>query len=1067
MRDRVSLQALLLWVGLAAPLQAAETPVSFARDVLPVLSDNCFHCHGPDEKARKARLRLDTKEGAFRVSDDVAVIVPGKSDSSELVRRILSDDPDEQMPPPDGVRRLTPAQKQTLKRWVDQGAKWGTHWAFEPAVRPPEPEVPDPAWVRNSIDRFIAARLAQEGLTPQRQADKARLLRRITLDLTGLPPTLAELDAFLADHSASAYEKVVDRLLASPRYGERMASDWLDIARFADTHGYQMDRFRPMHSYRDWVITAFNENLPFDQFATWQLAGDLLPNATKDQRLATAFNRLHSQNEEGGIVEEEFRVAYIVDRVNTMGTAFLGMTFECNRCHDHKYDPLSQKEYYQLFAFFQNIDESGQTTYFTDAMPVPTMLLSTDEQDATLARLQDEIRRREEELDRAKRLGRRNPMANWLGAEIAPPRPIGCIAHFSFESLVKNQVANLVDAKSFGKASDNPALVEGPSGKAASLSGENGFVFPGLGDVARVDPFSLSIRVRPGELAERAVVVHKSRAPIDAGSRGWELLLESGRVAFGLHHMWPGNSVKVRTVEQLAKDAWATIAITYDGSSKASGIRVYIDGRPSKLEVIRDGLWKDITYGGDEPDLAIGFRFRDNGFRSGQVDDFYLFNRELTAIEVAGLSGTRPPTPDATAGHKAKTTGVGAAGGGRGHPRSQVGLVDYFVNVMDPNVAAARQALQAARKAQSDFINPIPEAMVMKELPTPKPAHVLKRGNYNELGEPVSAGTPAVMPPFPADQPRNRLGLARWLIDPQHPLTARVTVNRLWQQMFGRGLVETSDNFGSTGAIPTHPELLDFLARTFVDDFKWDQKRFLKYIAMSATYRQASRPTADALAKDPTNQLLSHMPARRLTAEMLRDQALATSGLLVEKLGGPSVRPYQPDGLWDIAMGRPKYDQGHGEDLYRRSLYTYIKRTVAPPAMLTFDAADRSYCTVKRQTTSTPLQALVLLNDVQIVEASRKVAERMLTEGGDEDRSRARWTFQLITGRQPSDREAAVLTSLLQEQRDLFAAEKQAAAELLKVGEYKTDPKLDPTEVAAGSVLAQAIFNHDDAVMRR
>ncbi|QOV91183.1 DUF1553 domain-containing protein [Humisphaera borealis] len=1050
------LVAMLILTAGARPVVAAEPPVDFSREVLPLLSDNCFHCHGPDEKGRKAKLRLDTREGAYRVKEDVAVVVPGNSAKSELVKRIFSDDPDDMMPPPDGVRKLTPAQRQTLKRWVDEGAKWGTHWAFvPPTAKPAEPTVKNQAWVKNGIDRFILARLEKESIPPQSEADKARLLRRVSLDLTGLSPTPAEIDAFLADKSADAYEKLVDRLLASPRYGERMASDWLDIARFADTHGYQMDRFRPMHAYRDWVIKAFNENLPFDQFATWQLAGDLLPNATKDQRLATAFNRLHSQNEEGGIVEEEFRVAYVVDRVNTMGTAFLGMTFECTRCHDHKYDPITQKEFYSLFAFFQNIDESGQTPYFTGSMPVPTMLLSTDEQDAKLKELDEAIRAREKDVATAKGQATGMPLAKWLEAGPQPPSDIpGTIAHFTFDEIDKNQITNRVDPKSVGKGSDNPVLVDGPNGKAAALSGESGFTFPAIADFSRVDPFSMSIKLRAGELAERAVVVHKSRAPIDAGSRGFELLLESGQVAFGMHHMWPGNSLKVRTKDRITKDAWTTVSVTYDGSSRAGGVRIYIEGKPAELEVIQDDLWKDITYGGDEPDLAIGFRFRDNGFRNGQVDDFYVFNREITALEVEAITG------------KANTPVASRFRAVDGKPIDS-SLTDYYVNTIDPKVIEARKALHAARKAQSDFINPIPEAMVMKETRTPKPAFLLKRGNYDQHGDPVSATTPAVMPAFPADQPHNRLGLARWLTDPQHPLTGRVTVNRLWQQMFGRGIVETSDNFGSTGAVPSHPELLDYLTRVFIDDYKWDQKRFLKYIAMSATYRQSSQPSAEARAKDPTNLLLSHMPPRRLTAEMLRDQALSSSGLLVEKLGGPSVKPYQPAGLWDIAMGRPKYDQGKGEDLYRRSLYTYIKRTVAPPAMLTFDAADRSYCTIKRQTTSTPLQSLTLLNDVQVVEASRKVAERMIAEGGPDDASRVKYAFRLITGRQATDRETTVLVAMLAEQRALFAADRKSAEALLKVGESKTAAKLDAAEVAAGSVLAQAIFNHDEAVMRR
>ena len=1041
--------------------------VDFARDVLPILSDNCFHCHGPDEQARKAKLRLDTKEGAYRVKDDVAVVRPGKSDDSELIRRVFTDDADELMPPPDGVRKLTPAQKQVLKRWVDQGAAWGTHWAFvPPAAKPPVPIVKRKEWARNAVDPFVLARLEREGLSPQPEADRERLIRRVTLDLTGLPPTPAEVDAFVADASPGAYERVVDRLLASPRYGERMASDWLDIARFADTHGYQMDRFRPMHAYRDWVIKAYNENLPFDQFATWQLAGDLLPNPTKQQRLATAFNRLHMQNEEGGIVEEEFRVAYVVDRVNTMGTAFLGMTFECARCHDHKFDPVSQRDFYALFAFFQNIDESGQTTYFTDAMPVPTMLLSTDEQDKKLAALGETIKEKEDAYATAKRQAHSLPFADLAGAlpDRVPDEFPGLVARYAFDAVDgKNQVTNSIDPKTPGKGSDNPTLAGGKHGKAVRLSGENGFTFPGVGAFTRTDPFTLALWVKADELAPRAVVLHKSRAPIDAGSRGYELLLEGGRVAFGLHHTWPGNSLKVVSRRAIGKGQWAHLAVTYDGSSKATGVRIYIDGAPADLEVVRDGLWKDITYGGAEPDLALGYRFRDNGFKDGTVDDLRVYNRELSPPEIEHVAAANK-SPLAAAWRF--RDGADKNEGSKDTPARDT-LAAYYVAAVEAEVARARADLRAARKAQSDFVNPIPEAMVMKELPTPKPAFLLKRGNYDQPGDPVSADTPRALPPFPSHLPRNRLGLARWLFDPQHPLTARVTVNRFWQQMFGRGIVESADNFGSTGSVPTHPQLLDLLARTFVDDLRWDQKRLLKLLAMSATYRQSTKAPPEAIAKDPTNLLLARAPARRLTAEMLRDQALATSGLLVERLGGPSVKPYQPAGLWEIAMGRPKYDQGTGADLYRRSLYTYVKRTVAPPALLTFDAGDRSGCTVRRQSTSTPLQALTLLNDVQVVEAARKVAERVLKEGGADDQARAGYAFRLIAGRTATDRELKILTQTLAEQRELFTTDPSTARRLLTVGESKPDPALDQLETATLGVLAQALFSHDEAVTRR
>ncbi|MBN9119335.1 MAG: DUF1553 domain-containing protein [Planctomycetes bacterium] len=1021
---------LVLVSALAPVARAAEpAPVDFGRDVLPVLSDYCFQCHGPDAGSRKAKLRLDDKDSPF----DRGVIVPGKPKESALVERITSTDPDTVMPPPALKRKLSAQQIDALTRWVQQGAKWTTHWAFEPVQRPAVPNVRDPKFeVRNPIDAFVADRLVRDGLVPAPAADKERLLRRVTFDLTGLPPSPAEIDAFLKDDAPGAYEEVVDRLLASPRYGERMAGEWLDVARFADTHGYQMDRARPVWPYRDWVISAYNRNLPFNDFVTWQLAGDLLPNATKEQRLATAFNRLHMQNEEGGIVEEEFRVAYVNDRTTTFGTAFLGLTLECSRCHDHKFDPVSQKDYYSLFAFFQNIDESGQTSYFTASTPVPALMLSTPEQDEKALSLRLTVAKREAALARARLAAYEGAFTKWKAPEGKElPRP-GLVAHFTFDELKDGTFANAADPKRPGTPVEGPK----PAGGAVELSGENGVTFPGVGHFTRSDPFSIEVRLKAGALAPRAVVLHHSMAPIDAGSRGYELLLEDGRVAFGLHHMWPGDSLKVRTKRAIKPGEWATLTVTYDGSGRAAGVSVYVDGRPAPLDVIRDKLTKDITYG-SEPSLALGYRFRDNGFKGGAVDDLKVYDRALTGAECV---------PD---------------------DRSAGALFEYFASALHEPTRKAADELRAARRELAKFVEPIPEIMVMEETPAPKPAFVLKRGAYDSPGERVTADTPKVLPPFPKDAPRNRLGLAKWLTDPENPLVARVTVNRAWQLMFGRGLVETADNFGTQGARPTHPELLDWLAREFVRT-GWDQKRLLKLIALSATYRQSSKAPAELLARDPHNELLARGPVKRLTAEMLRDQALASSGLLVEKLGGPSVKPYQPAGLWEeIAMGRPRYDQGKGNDLYRRSLYTFWKRTVPPPAMTTFDAADRSVCSVKRQSTSTPLQALVLLNDVQFVEAARFVGQRALKEGGTTVEARVGWAFRLVTSRAPTDRERAVLVRLFAEQKALFEKDPAAAKKLLGAGEKPADPALPAADLAAATVLANVLFNHDEAVMRR
>jgi len=1046
----------VLGLSLAHPACAASGAtgtVNFTRDIRPILSDNCYQCHGPDEKARKAKLRLDTREGAFRIKDDKAVILPGKSVESELIRRITSTDPDEVMPPPKSNRKLTPAQIDLLKSWVDQGAKWDLHWALVPPVRAEPPKIKQTRWPQNAIDRFVLARLEKEGLKPAPEADKQRLIRRVALDLTGLPPTPAEIDAFLADRSPNAFEKVIDRLLTSPRYGERMATDWLDLARYADTHGYQMDRFRPMWPYRDWVIKAFNQNLSFDQFVTWQIAGDLLPNATKEQRLATAFNRLHLQNEEGGIVEEEFRVAGVVDRVNTFSTAFLGLTMECSRCHDHKFDPITMRDFYSMFAFFQNIDESGQTVYFGEVMPVPTLLLSTESQDAKLAEVRRKIAEKEKELltpsntrgaTNARVEEAKAAFADWLKTNANSVVPSGLIAAFSFDEVISNRVANLADPSKPARVHDNFKLVPGKFGQAATLDGENGFVFPNIAHFTRSDPFSFSLWLQTPTLAPRMVVLHHSRAWMDAGSRGYELVLEEGKVAVGLHHMWPGDSIKVRSQAALPTNEWIHVAFTYDGSSRASGVKIFINGQPAALDLLRDGLRKDFTYGGSEPDLAIGHRFRDNGFKGGQVDEFRVFNRSLTPLEVAHLADGEAGVPTADIESK----------------------FEYFLATAYAPAQQLVAELHALRTEERQLVELIPEAMVMEEMPQPKPAYMLKRGAYDAPGEQVLANTPAALPPFPADAPRNRLGLARWLLSENHPLMARVTVNRAWQQMFGRGIVETSDNFGSQGTPPTHPELLDWLARDFVGS-GWDMKRLLKLMAMSATYRQSSKASPDLLARDPANQLLARGPARRLTAEMLRDQALAASGLLVGSIGGPSVRPYQPSGLWEIAMGNPKYNQGKGDDLHRRSLYTYWKRTVPPPAMITFDAAERNVCVVRRQSTSTPLQALALLNDIQMVEAARWIGQRMLKEGGPSLTSKIGWTFRLLTGRKPTAKEASILKQLFTEQRELFVSDAEAAQKLLSVGEAKNEVSLNQSDLAAATILAKALLNHDECVMRR
>jgi hypothetical protein len=1041
-----SMRLLQRWVlvGLLSGGLVRAAEIDFAKEIQPILSEYCYQCHGPSTTGRKGGLRLDVQEGALGAGKSgKTAIVPGRAEQSELVRRLGSSDPEEVMPPPETGKKPTVEQVRLLKRWIQEGGRWGQHWAFVPPKLPP---VPKPRhWKSgNPIDAFVLAQLGSgKRLAPP--AEPGRLLRRLSLDLTGLPPTPQEIVAFEGRPTPEHYDQEVRRLLGSPRYGERMATDWLDLARFADTHGFQADRYRPVWPWRDWVIGAFNRHLPFDRFVQWQLAGDLLPNPTQEQRLATTFNRLHLQNEEGGIVEEEYRVAYNVDRVNTFGTAFLGMTFECSRCHDHKYDPISQKEFYQLFAFFQNIDESGQSVYFGDIMPVPTLLLSTPEQDAKLKDLNARIRAGETRLGQVAG-DARAAFEEWRSKASGPvPEVSGAVARFSFDAMVSNAFPSTV-GNHRAQPFEGPGSVEGRWGKALLLSGENGVSMPGIGHFSRADPFSISLWIQPAMHVPRQTVIHHSSAWMDAGSRGYEILLEDGKVAVGLHHMWPGNALKVRTRKPAPFGTWTHVAFAYDGSSRAAGLKVYLDGNEAEVEVVRDNLWKDITYG--QPNLTIGQRMRDFGFKQGRVDELQVFDRTLSPVEVAALAG-RESAPDEAA------------------------LFQHFLLTRHAPHREASEALMKLRREQNALVTSIADIMVMEEMAQPKPAHVLRRGMYDQPGDAVTMDTPAVMGRLPAGAPRNRLGLSQWLLDPSHPLMGRVTVNRVWQQFFGKGLVETSDNFGLQGAAPTHRELLDWLAVTFVRGNEalgirpWSLQDLQRLIVTSDTYRQTSNVKPKEWAADPDNRLLARGPARRLSAEMLRDQALMVSGLMVDKIGGPSVKPYHPDGLWEMTMGGGHYQVGKGDDLHRRSLYTYWKRTVPPPSMMTLDAADRSYCVVRRQATSTPLQALVLLNDPQMVEAARHVAGRTLREAGAGAEQRVRYAFALVTGRRPSKDEVSVLMRLLDEQEAHFQKDTAAAERLLKVGEKPVPGEHPPAQLAAATVMAQLLFNHDEAVMRR
>ncbi len=1037
--------SILAWISTYA---WSDDKVSFNRDVRPILSDKCYFCHGPDAKERAADLRLDEEASAKENA-----IVEGSPEQSELIKRILSDDPESRMPPPNSKLSLTAAEKETLNKWVQQGAEYSQHWAFVAPQNIAPPTIKQADWCLSDLDRFVLAKIEERGLRPSAAADRETLIRRVTLDLTGLPPTLAEIDAFVSDTEPRAYERLVDRLLESDRYGERMAVEWLDVARYADTYGYQNDRYRAMWPWRDWVIEAFNNNLPYDQFITWQIAGDLLPNPTREQVLATAFNRNHRQTNEGGSVEEEFRAEYVADRVNTFGATFLGLTLECCRCHDHKYDPLSQRDYYQLASFFNSIDESGLYSHFTDATPTPTLQLATEQQLAEMTSLRTEIAAQENklrELTSAKQAAidawlksLSDPSAPPLTEFIAKATTQGLIGDYPFEALEGNKVANRAKPDLPGSTSENPKVEPGKVGNGLLLSGENNVTVKTGGEFTRNQPFSISLWLNSPRAFDRAVVFHRSQAWTDSGSRGYELLIEKGRLSIGLIHFYPGNAIRVVAKDPLPINSWQHVTMTYDGSSRAAGVKLYVNGQVVECDVVRDGLTKNMHDGGVK-DLAVGQRFRDVGFKDGRIDELKIFDRELTSIEVTRLVATEDPAP---------------ALFDKADPR----LASFYLHTQDDEFKKELSALQQLRDRLSNLHDPIPEIMVMRET-SPRPTYILARGAYDAPLDPVERDTPASMLRMKPDWPRNRLGLAKWLIDPSHPLTSRVAVNRIWQTLFGTGLVSTAEDFGLQGSQPTNGELLDWLSYQFVAS-GWNVKQLVKQIVTSATYRQLSNPAPQLLRDDPENQLLARGPSHRLSAEMIRDLALASSGLLVDTIGGAPVKPYQPEGLWEEKSGE-KYQRDVGPGSHRRSLYTFWKRTSPPPSMMSFDATSREVCTVRRQSTLTPLQMLVLLNDPQYVEAARALAERAMISSASRD-EQLQFVFRSLTGRKPHAKEQQVLAMLFDEQLIEFKQQPEQAAKLLKVGDHPATSKLDPPELASMTVVAEGLMTYDEAVMKR
>ena len=1027
--------------------RAADNALTYNHDIRPILYANCFSCHGPDSASRQGDLRLDRREAAI----DKNAIAPGDPDASEMIRRILSDDPDEQMPPPVAKKKLTEAQKQVLAQWIKNGAEYQPLWSLIAPVRQPVPKVGNSWWVRNTIDNFIAARLEAEGLAPAPEADRRTLVRRVSLDLTGLPPTPALAEEFVNDAAPDAYERLVDKLLASPKWGEHRGRYWLDAASYADTHGIHFDNYREMWSYRDWVIKAFNANMPFDQFTIENLAGDLLPNATLDDRLGSGFNRCNITTNEGGAIAEEYAVLYTRDRVETTSKVWLGLTAGCAVCHDHKFDPLSQKEFYELAAFFNNTTQSPMDGNVKDTPPIVTV--PREEDAKRFAEVAKEIPAAKTLVDNRRRDARPEFDA-WLTtatpADVAAQIPTSDLELFA----ALNDGGKTVHYELRGEQlkAKLPATVEWRPGRvsenAAYLNQGAVLTEKMAGDFDAKDSFSYAAWVKlPANDGSGAIL---SRMDDRRDFRGWDLWVEGRRIGSHLVDRWPDNAIKVVSRDQVAGDQWTHVAVTYDGSSKAAGVKVYLNGVSQLTNVQADSLAGSLR---SNVPFKIGGRNTTAPLSGATIQDVRVYNRRLTDSEIAALA-------------KLSLSAIVAAPPEKRTEADLNSLYDWWLTSRDDNFQSLTKQHEALVREQADIQARSSTGYVMQEKAETPIAFVLNRGEYDQHKEQVAPATPAMLPPYPADLPRNRLGFAKWLLRPEQPLTARVTVNRFWSEVFGTGLVKTAGDFGVSGELPSHPELLDWLAIEFRES-NWDVKKLFKLMVTSAAYRQTAVVTPEKLEKDADNRLLSRGPRFRMDAEMVRDYALAASGLLSPKIGGPSVKPYQPPGVWEavamIGSNTRDYKQDSGESLYRRSMYTFWKRAAPPATMDVFNAPNRETCTMVRERTNTPLQALVTLNDPQYVEAARHLAQRAIETNADVDRRLDFMAHQLLA-RSLRPEELVIVRGSLQKFEQHYTSQADDAKNLVTVGESKADGKVPAPQLAAWTMVANELMNMDEVL---
>src|SRR5262252_1784565 len=1045
-------------------VKKAATKLSFNQTIQPILSENCYPCHGPDPGARKAKLRLDRAEFAYAPHDKSGpAIIPGQPDRSPLVHKIEARNPKDRMPPPEAHKTLKPEQIALLREWVKQGSVYEEHWSFLAPKPQAVPEVKQKDWVRNAIDNFILYGLEREGLKPSAEADKRSLIRRVTYDLTGLPPTPDEVEAFVADSSSVAYEKVVDRLLASPRYGEHRAHYWLDVARYGDTHGLHIDNFRHIWPYRDYVIKAYNENKHFDRFVNEQLAGDMLPDKSLDSLMASAYVRAGISSGEGGTLSEELRVNNKRERTEAYGAAFLGLTVGCANCHDHKFDPITQKDFYRLTAFFNNLAENPFNDDRNDWLPV--LLVPKPENRAAYEQVLAKKTAIERQI-RGRRAQARALIASWLGQPLGGPRAVssdGLVVRLRFDEAKGDAFADSAggEKRNFATATGVPVVWgEGTwFWPYMRMEISTHLELPSVGDEDGSKPFSVATwmrpHLRPNEPRDPNLPdgVILSRADANQDGRGWQLISNKGRLKFVLAHKSPDEVIEVETIDKvLAVGQWNHLMATYDGSRRATGVSLYVDGVPQYLNVLKDALEETASTAAP---LEFGRTYPDsNPLRQTAYQDFRFYQRELSAMEAA-----RMPFADYVAEIARK-------------PMSQWSedelhaATEYYFGERDVPTLAFEAQIALLDKELNGLAKDGDIELISEEAPTLAYADVLNRGVFSARTERVRPGVPHFLPALPAGTPLDRLTLAKWTVSTGNPLAARVTVNRMWSEIFGTGLVETTEDFGVMGARPSHPELLDWLALDF-REHDWDVKRFYRQMVLSATYRQSARATPDLVEKDPKNRLLARGPRFRMDGEMIRDTALASSGLLIEKIGGPSVKPYQPAGVWEAGSHQisdtKEYVQDHGDALYRRSLYTFWKRMATMPNMDALDAPVRDAACTRRQRTDTPLQALVLMNDPQWLEASRHLSERVLRGSPNAD-TRFDALARILLARPWKAGEKAALEKALAKFENVYAQDTASAEKLLSVGESKRDTDLPPGELASWMLVASAAMNLDEVL---